>query len=176
MKPQSPKAVKLFTGLLYCDDVVLRAVYQRLSGRFGAIDYESPEYEFTSTDYYQPEMGQTLCRRFVSFANLVDPGDLPEIKTATNDIEAAFTVQGKRQVNLDPGYMDFNKIVLASAKYNSQKIYLSHGIYADPTLRYAKGVFLPYEHSFPDFKLKAYNTTFLEIRNLYKKQLHRRSR
>jgi hypothetical protein len=64
--------------------------------------------------------------------------------------------------------MDLNKVVLASAKYNGQKIYLDHGIYADPTLWYEKGSFHPYPYSFPDFKTGEYIETFIQIRALYK--------
>jgi hypothetical protein len=92
-----------------------------------------------------------------------------KIKIKTNEIEDLVAVKGKRKVNLDPGYMDFNKVILASAKYNGQKIYLDLGIYADPTLSFEKGNFNPYPYSFPDFKTGEYNETFLQIRALYKK-------
>lgn len=75
---------------------------------------------------------------------------------------------GKRKINLGPGYMDFDKVVLASAKYNAQKIYLSQGIYADPTLWYEKGVFTACPFAFPDFKTDLYHKIFLHIRSLYK--------
>ncbi|NIR47226.1 DUF4416 family protein [candidate division KSB1 bacterium] len=92
------------------------------------------------------------------------------MKTETNKIEERLLVDGKRKVNLDPGYMDYNKVILASAKYNSQKIYLGRGIYADPTLWYEKGEFEPYPYSFPDFKTKMYSSVFLHIRALFKGQ------
>jgi len=61
-------------------------------------------------------------------------------------------------------------LTLASAKYNSQKIYIDLGIYADSTLWYEKGNYLPYPYSFPDFKMDLYNKVFLHIRALYKGQ------
>jgi len=64
--------------------------------------------------------------------------------------------------------MDVCKVILASAKYNGQKIYLTDGIYADPTLHYEKGHFHPYPWSFPDFKTGQYERTFTRIRELYK--------
>jgi len=73
-----------------------------------------------------------------------------------------------RKVNLDPGYLDYDKFVLASAKYNGQKIYLDCGIWADLTLHYEKGKFDPYPWSFPDFKSRMYDGAFLEMRRLYK--------
>jgi hypothetical protein len=67
--------------------------------------------------------------------------------------------------------MDTCKVILASAKYNGQKIYMARGIYADLTLYYEKGSFHPYPWSFPDFKSGQYNRPFLRIRELYKVQL-----
>ena len=176
MNPQPPEPVKLFTGLLYAQDSILDEVFRGLESRFSRIDYKSPRYEFSMTDYYDAEMGLPIYRRFVSFADLVDPGQLAQIKIVTNEIEAVLTKEDKRQVNLDPGYMDYNKVVLASAKYNGQKIYLANGIYADPTLWYEKGNYKPYKHSFPDFKLNLYDATFLHIRSLYKKQSPRKKK
>lgn len=170
MKPQEPEPVKLFVGILYCQSELLESVYKILSEHFGPIDYKSPEFKFDITDYYVDEMGSPIFRRFVSFYNLINPGQLARIKIQTNQIEEQFSKNGKRRVNLDPGYMDYNKVVLASAKYNAQKIYLDLGIYADPTLWYEKGVFHPYPFSFPDFKSGQYNPVFLHIRALYKGQ------
>ncbi|MBN2201839.1 DUF4416 family protein [bacterium] len=76
----------------------------------------------------------------------------------------------RRQVNFDPGYMDYDKFVLASAKYNGQKIYLDCGIWADLTLHYEKGRFDPYPWSFPDFKSGLYQEVFQEIRARFKAQ------
>jgi hypothetical protein len=123
---------------------------------------------FEVTDYYQDEMGWGIQRIFLSFQRLIDPAGLADIKIDTNRIEDELAVDGRRKVNLDPGYMDVCKVVLASAKYNGQKIYLEKGIYADPTLHYQKGHFEPYPWSFPDFKDGRYESVFLRIRELYK--------
>jgi hypothetical protein len=170
MQPTEPDPVKLFVGILYSNQEPLQKAIHILEQQFGRIDYKSPEFEFNITDYYKDEMGWPIFRKFVSFANLINPTDIARIKIETNEIEDRLAAEGKRQVNLDPGYMDYNKVILASAKYNSQKIYLDLGIYADPTLWYEKGKFLPYPYSFPDFKSDLYNQVFLHIRALYKGQ------
>jgi len=74
----------------------------------------------------------------------------------SNKVEQDFSENGKRLVNIDPGYLDFHKVVLASDKERGQKIYLGNGIYADPTLYYSKGRFHPYDWSLPDFKEETY--------------------
>jgi len=142
MEPTDPQPVKLFIAALFSEQNLLEKSLQRSQEQFGTIEYRSEVFPFDVTDYYAPEMGSPLYRQFVSFQPLVNPGKLAEFKINTNSIEDELSEQEKRRVNLDIGYMDFNKVVLASAKFNGQKIYLDHGIYADPTLYYRKGEFI----------------------------------
>ena len=74
-------------------------------------------------------------------------------------------------MNLDVGYFDIHKIVLASCKYDAQKVHLGKGIYADIVARYSQGEYHPYEWTFPDFRERRYDRDLLEIRRLYKSQL-----
>lgn len=176
MKPSDPEPVKLFVGILYSDRQRQEEAAQRLVERFDRIDYKSPEFEFDVSNYYQEEMGWPIFRKFVSFEKLISPGELARIKIETNEIEEQLAANDKRKVNLDPGYMDYNKVVLASAKYNSQKIYLDCGIYADPTLWFEQGAFQPFPYSFPDFKSNMYDRVFLHIRALFKGQRRKQLR
>jgi hypothetical protein len=170
MKPVPPEPVKLFFGILYSDRSRLESAMTLLEERYGSRDYQSAAFPFRETDYYADEMGKPIFRVFISFTRLISPGDLAEIKIEANQIENSVSVRGSRKVNLDPGYMDYDKVVLASAKYNGQKIYLDLGIWADLTLHYEKGAFHPYPWSFPDFKQGIYDQVFLDIRMLFKKQ------
>jgi hypothetical protein len=172
--------VKLFVGILYSDGVLLESALVKLCGKFGPVDYRSPVFPFSQTDYYVPEMGSPIYRIFVSHERLIQPNEIARIKIETNEMEETLALEPpegerpsgglKRKVNLDPGYMDYDKVVLASAKYNGQKIYLDSGIWADLTLHYEKGMFDPYPWSFPDFKKGIYDEVFLEIRRRYKLQ------
>jgi len=149
----------------------LAAALRKLAAEFGEIDYASKKFLFDFTDYYVAEMGSPVYRQFYSFERLISPGELAAVKLATNAIEQDLAAAGKRRVNLDPGYLDTDKFVLASAKYNGHKIYLSHGIWADMTLHYEKGKFTAYAWSFPDFRAGVYNDVFMRVRAIYKKQL-----
>jgi len=172
MQPNEPDPVKLFIGILYSDEERLERVLDICEQEYGPIDCRSERFPFEVTDYYEEEMGSPIHRYFVSFAQLVNPGRLAAIKIRCNGIEDQVAVDGNRRVNLDVGYMDFHKVVLASAKFNGQKIYLDQGIYADPTLYYRKGTFHPYDWSFPDFKESdRYYESLLEIRRIYKEQM-----
>ena len=171
MEPSEPIPVKLFCGVLYSDEQLLNDSRLLLVEKYGEIDYQGDQFNFEISEYYRPEMGWPIYRRFWAFETLINPNEIARVKIECNEIEDQLTVAGNRKVNLDPGYMDYDKIVLASAKYNGQKIYLDYGIYADLTLRYEKGEYYPYSWSFPDFKEGQYNQTFLRIREIYKVQL-----
>jgi hypothetical protein len=199
VKPEEPGPVKLIVGVLYSDEGLLEKGLSLLTERYGGLDYRSPVFPFDRTDYYVPEMGCPIFRIFVSHERLIHPRDLSRIKVETNAMEEKLAVSERsggfetapvpepssdlpqrtailpevvpcRKVNFDPGYMDYDKFVLASAKYNGQKIYLDHGIWADLTLHYEKGRFDPYPWSFPDFKAGLYDAVFLEIRGRFKEQ------
>lgn len=170
MIPSEIPSVKLFCAVLYTDAKPLSLAKNLLVQKFGEIDFESEGFVFDVSDYYKAEMDWPIYRLFWSFKKLISPNELAPIKIETNRIENEIAVENKRKVNLDSGYLDYDKIVLASAKYNWQKICLDLGIYADLTLRYEKGNYLPFPWSFPDFKQGHYNKTLLRIRELYKQQ------
>jgi hypothetical protein len=170
MKPDLAEPVKLFAGILYSDETLLAQAISLLEKKYGSVDFYSHVFPFEITDYYNAEMGTPIYRIFISFDDLISPSALAEIKLETNRIEMRLAVEDQRRVNLDCGYMDYDKVVLASGKYNGQKIYLDHGIWADLTLHFEKGHFDPYPWSFPDFKSGQYEDVFLEIRRIFKQQ------
>lgn len=171
MKTIDPQNVKYFIGALFSDAEVLDQATKLCQAEMGMIDFRSSDFLFDLTNYYNEEMGLPIFRTFLSFQGLRSPGDLAGLKVLCNDIETKLAIGGARKVNLDVGYLDFHKLVLASAKYNGQKIYLDQGIYADPTLYFEGGRFHSFENTFPDFKSNTYSEVFLKIRNTYKAQI-----
>ena len=166
--PQKPEPVKLFVGMISARAELLDEAGRMLAEEFGPMDGRSADIPFDFTDYYAPTMGGGLMRRLVSFANLMDPGRLAEVKLATNRIEQAIararTTDVKRPVNLDSGYLSPAKVVLATVKDYSHRIYLGQGIYAEVTLRHHKGRYEPWEWTFPDYRTEAYLEFFAATR------------
>jgi hypothetical protein len=146
-----------------------RLLFPMLEERFGTIDHRGGARLFDGTDYYEDEMGPGLERRIISFEPLRDATDIVQAKLDTAAIEEDLAAEGGRRVNIDPGYMDYFKIVLASFKEGPQKIYLGRGVYADPILMFFEGEFGSLPWTFPDFKSGAYREDFRAIRALYKK-------
>jgi hypothetical protein len=171
MEVKSAPNVKLVIGLIYSKTMKIDPCLYHLERTFGPIDLRSPVFDFNVTDYYEDEMGKKLKREFISFKKLIGPQKLPEIKRITNIIEKDYADDLSRQINLDPGYLDMDKFVLASAKYGRQKIFLDKGIYADPTLYFFKKTFHAHDWSFPDFKSGIYNEYFMKVRQEYKIQV-----
>lgn len=171
MKIIEPQVVKYFIGALFSNSERLEAALKLCQRHFGAIDFTSESFNFDQTSYYETEMGTPLRRSFISFEILRSPGDLAALKARTNEIEMLLAHNGNRQVNLDIGYLDFHKVVLASAKYDGHKIYLDQGIYADTTLVFEGGKFECLKNTFPDFRGGTYDQALFEIRKKYKAQL-----
>jgi len=171
-RPESPVPVKYFTAILFSSPDLFTGAKRILREKWGRLDLEGESRLFEVTDYYQPEMGSPLYRSIVSFAELMDPSEIVERKLSCNNIEDDLALGSKRRVNLDAGYLDHNKVVLASAKAAGQKIYLDRGIYADLAGRYKSGRYQPFEWSFPDFKDGRYDRELLSIRKRYLSQLN----
>lgn len=170
MNPIAPDPVKLFIGVLAAQHGPRDLARARCIERFGPIDYECAPLPFTFTEYYAAEMGESLERTFWSFERLIDPSAIVDVKLTTNEIECALSIEGRRRVNLDPGYLDTYKIILATAKGAGQKIYLRSGIWADLVLTFVKGQVRFFDWGFPDYKSGAYDRALLKIRELYKRQ------
>jgi hypothetical protein len=167
----SPYPVKLVASLLTGRLVALEGAKEALVQHLGPIDWESELLQFDHTDYYTAEMGTGLVRQIATFAQLVTPAALPAIKVQTNDIERALAEEGKRVVNIDPGYLSLAKLVLASTKDHAHRVYLDQGIYAEVTLSYQSGRFRPWAWTYPDYASDRYCSLFGEIRQRYKRQV-----
>ncbi len=170
-----PQPVKLFIGLLSNHSALFGEAAKSLSDILGPIDMTSPFSPFDHSDYYKEELGERLRRQFLFFKDRISPGDLVEIKGKTNSLEqqwALKTPQGiKRQINIDPGYMNPTKVVLASTKDVAHRIYLAKGIYAEITLIYQFGRFQVLEHTYPDFRNESSLDLFTNVRNQLLRQL-----
>ncbi len=166
-----PRPMKLIVGMLARKPEWFDAAERLLEDAFGPIDLRSDPVPFDFTDYYTPEMGPRLLRKFVTHAELVPPDQLAPIKVRTNAMEerlaAELGAEVKRPVNLDPGLLDGSKLVLASTKNHAHRIYLAQGIYAEITLTYRGGAFIPTPWTYPDYRTEPYLAFFARARRLY---------
>jgi Domain of unknown function (DUF4416) len=173
--PRAPKPAKYFVGLLSSEIELLEFVETDLTAIFGAIDARSEILPWNLSKFYENEMGLGLLRRFVSFSRLDSPGNLADIKLKTQLVEEKYRGTGSerkgRRVNIDPGYLEAAKVVLASTKNAGHRIYLKSGIYGETTLLYFEGAFQPCPHTYPDYLWAETLGFFTSLRSVYLGQL-----
>jgi len=144
--------VKMLLGVLRRQDFKLQPILEGLADHFGSPDLKTPEMAFIWSDYYQREMGKELVRQFFTFPRLIDRHRLVALKLGAIDTENRFRdASGRRPVNLDPGYLTLEQLVLASTKPQAHRLYLERGIWADVHLVYHTGAFHPLQWTYPDY-------------------------
>ncbi len=170
--------VKLFVGVLVSNSKFIPEVEQRLIAAYGAIDHRSDIVPFDFTHYYEAEMGDLIDRVFFSFERLIEADQLPEIKRQTNQIEDELapllktpTTTVKRPVNLDPGYIEQAKVILASTKNFYHRIYLGSGIFGEVTMHFKNNTYQFFPWTYPDYQSKEYQNFFLRMRQILRSQL-----
>jgi len=164
----APEQVRFFAGVLAADTDCLAAAREALAREWGPIDLASDILPFRYTDYYAREAGPEIVRAFFAFQTPGDPGDLAARKRRANALEqelaAGLACAYPRPVNLDPGYLTPDKLVLASCKNFAHRIYLADGVYAEMTLSFRRGRFQALPWTFPDYASGDYDPFFLALR------------
>ena len=77
----------------------------------------------------------------------------------------------KRPANLDPGYIEQAKVVLASTKNFYHRIYLGGGIFGEVTMHFKNNTYQFFPWTYPDYKSKDYQDFFLRVRQIFRSQL-----
>jgi hypothetical protein len=165
--PQQPKPGKLVVGLLMKDKALFEPLSRELISLFGSTDMVSSWMAFDYTAYYEPELGSPLYRRLLTFETLIEQQELAAIKLATNRLEQAYSRNRRRKVNIDPGYLLYERFVLASGKNFAHRIYIGHCIYADLTLIYRKGAFETLPWTYPDYADQPIRSFLERVRKKY---------
>ncbi len=166
--PRPPDPAKRVIGIFLKDRDLIDAIAAELAQNFGDVDLVSHWLTFDFTDYYQKEFGTPLFRRVFAFKQLMDQKALSETKQITNAIESCFLSQdGRRRVNIDPGYMLRERFVLATGKNYAHRIYIGGQIYADLTLIYRDKQFSPLPWTYPDYANPEMLAFFEQIRDRY---------
>ncbi|HPQ70697.1 MAG TPA: DUF4416 family protein [bacterium] len=167
-RPYAPDPVLLVMGVLHQPEFDLLPVTRRLERNFGPMQQMTEPINFRFTDYYEKEMGARLQRRFLMFTQLIDPARLPKIKLATNVIESDFAgPNGKRRINLDPGYLNAAHLILATGKNYAHRPYLGHGIFADLTLMWQDKRYQNLPWTYPDYADASTHEVLTEFRRYY---------
>ena len=171
--PQEPKPAKLVIGLLIKDKALIEPLATEFASLFGSPDMISSWMSFDYTAYYESELGSPLYRRLLTFETLIDQQDLADIKLTTNRIEQSYSRHRKRRVNIDPGFLLYERFVLASGKNFPHRIYIGRCIYADLTLIYRNSTFETLPWTYPDYADQPIRRFLERVRNKYAVDLKR---
>lgn len=168
--------VMLFMAAFSHDQEIVRQGKKMVIDRFGPILLESDFFRFDEfTNYYSREMGEHLYKQLWAFEQLISPGELAPIKVETNRMEEQAVSANlphpplspgtpSRLLNLDPGYIDLGKLILASTKDHCHRIWLGEGIFAETTLIYTKKSWQSLPWTYPDYQSPAYQHFLSECR------------
>ena len=166
--PKHPDPAKLVIGCIMNDKALVENLFPFLEDRFGPVDMISRWLEFAYTDYYYKEMGSPLFRKVFVFKPLIAQEDLAWIKERTNEIEERFALSGKRNINIDPGYLVSSRFILATGKEYSHRIYIGRKVYADLTLMYSKKQgFKTLPWTYPDYASQSMIAFLSKVRDKY---------
>jgi hypothetical protein len=172
-KPFTP--VKPVCGIIASSEAAFKEAEAGLTEILGPVQARSPLFAFQVTNYYEAEMGPGLKRGFLSFAGMIRPERLADLKLSTNALERAIAgrlASGARPVNLDPGYLTRAALIMATAKDFSHRVPLADGIYAHLEFLFAKaGGIRRLDWTYPDFLQAGYQEFFLEVRRTYVAEL-----
>lgn len=168
---KTPSPVQFFASIIFNDSGILSHVMDELTTAIGPIEETTDHMVFSQSGYYAPEMGDHLMRCFVLFQPLLPRERLVEIKRGTNDIEGRHAREGRRSVNIDPGYIALEHVVLGTTKGFSHRIYLGEGIFADLTLMYENGTYRSLPWTYPDYAGAAITPLMIRWRDNYKRML-----
>jgi hypothetical protein len=169
--PKVPKPAKLVMSLISAEDGILMRAMEDLNSIYGEIELLSDLLPFDFTRYYDEEMGAPLFRRFIAFKELVQREALADIKEMTNGVEERYFRDGCRKVNIDPGVLSEENLVLATTKGFAHRVYLRDGIYADLTLIFRNRSFRPQEWTYPDYRQGGVIELMNGLRRSYLRQL-----
>ncbi len=171
--PQTLPRVKLIAAVMASREDLIGEAISALSPSYGPVESKGPVFAFTYSGYYTAEMGEGLVKAFCSFRGLVEPTEIVARKLEAMVCEKKFLVEGarSRRVNVDPGYLDLMKLVLATTKNASHRVYIGSGVHGDVELIYKSGAYAPLEWTYSDYREPATLEFFGKVRREYLAEL-----
>ncbi len=154
VRTQEPPPSRLIMSVISSSRDALADALVPLERRFGRVLGETDEFPCGRADDYREEMGAGVSRRLFAFEPLVARGGLAAIKLSCLRIEARFGDRVDdflfRTVNLDPGLLTPENLVLAYGVDRAHRIYLGQGVFAETALIFTRGRFTRLPWTDPD--------------------------
>jgi hypothetical protein len=148
-----PSQGLLFGSFLYRSDLFnpedLRTRWEAIYGK--GFSY-GPEFNPLAA-YYAGEMGpeNSLKRVFFTSSKSYPREFLLSAKLQMVEWEREWSVEGKRQVNVDVGFLTAENFLLATTKNYSHRVFLGQNIFADLTYYFHQGTLQTFPWTYPDY-------------------------
>jgi len=171
--PKTPDPALLVLSILGAEwDRFWPQLKDDLEDLFGPVEYATAPLAFAYTTYYDRELGTPIARRILGFERLADHESLADVKLATNALETRYArADGSRTCNLDPGFLTQERLVLATGKNFTHRVYLKKGVFADLTLIYQADAWVSLPWTFRDYAAKETQEHLYALRSLYRRKL-----
>ncbi len=175
LPPQTQPKVKLIAAVMAVRDDLIGEALSILLPSYGPVELSSNVFPFTYSNYYASEIGEGLVKAFCSFRGLMEPTEIVARKLEAMACEQKFLVDGtgSRRVNVDPGYVDLMKLILATTKNASHRVYIGSGVLGDVELVYKFGAYVPLEWTYPDYREPLALEFFGKVRRDYLAELRK---
>lgn len=164
----SPSPAVPIVGMISAFEDLFDRAAEALSRELGPVAMACEAFPFDFTEYYNREMGERLLRTYVAFSAAAGEEALPRMKSAASSLEREFLYPKtyRRRINLDPGVLTADHLVLASHKKAAHRIYLGGDVYGELELIYARGAYEPLPWTYPDYRTPAARSFFARIRSV----------
>lgn len=169
LEPQRDDPAALIAAILGHDTTTLDEAAAGLVREFGPLRARSPSYDFVAfSSYYEAEMGAALIKQLLWFEAPLEAHQLAMAKGQTLDLERQLARDEggvlKRRVNIDPGLVSRDSLVLATTKPSGHRVGIGPGLYAEITLLYERGEYRPMPWTYRDFRSELAQTFLKQIR------------
>lgn len=177
-RPLAATDVLPFFGLLYREDISsLENILESLN-TLVPIDFNL-NFELRGANlrnYYEKEMGaaEKLKRVWLFGSQKVPREDLIKLKLEANKLELAFIKKFDttgRVVNIDPGFVALEQVVLSTFKPYGHRILLRDNVYAELTYQFQGGEFHDLPWTYPDYRESTVKEHFADARSALKSLL-----
>lgn len=127
---------------------------------------------FPMKSYYSAEMGDesSLKRYFFFKMAPFQRQDLVQAKKQAMLFEDCASKDGRRLINIDPGTLGLDNVVLSTAKPYAHRIYHCDGIYSELCLLFKDENFHPVDWTYPDYRDQQVLEFFRFMRSFLKQQ------
>ncbi len=150
-------------------EILLKAL-RDLSNILDSVACVSEVFYFDSIQrYYSKEMGENILKVFTYFKTVVQKEGLYKLKLVSLELENKYRNENKRQINIDPGYIDEANLVLFSSKGRVARIYIKDNVFSELEYVFLNNEFIDMFWTYEDYKHKEVKEFFKEARKMYLK-------